>query len=111
MYFVIVFKFAFLFLICIFLKTHTSKQVQYFENFLEPRLAGQRLTYHYLSNASSAHYGTDPNENMLGLHPMWEYSNPNYTVVRAQHCQCIAFEQMSSLPILLLLSSRCGNTS
>jgi len=58
-------------------------EVSNFEEFLEPKLSNQRLSYEYLTDESTAHYGTNPNDNIniLGLHPMWEYSNPNYTKV------------------------------
>ena len=61
---------------------------------MEPRLAGQRLQYGYLADPARAHYGTspapqgegsDPHDNIVGLHPMWEYSNPNYTKVSRGH--------------------------
>lgn len=61
--------------------TLLKDEVTNFDKFMEPKLSGQRLSYEYLNNESSAFYGTHVNENMLGLHPMWEYSNPNYTKV------------------------------
>jgi len=72
-------------------------EVKNFDDFMEPRLKDQRLSYAYLTNESTAHYGTDPNDNILGLHPMWEYSNPNYTKVRVsqQSPYCIHVVHMS----------------
>lgn len=40
-----------------------------FERFLEPKLAGQRLHYAYLTTAATAHYGTNPTPNELGSDP------------------------------------------